>query len=887
MFWNKKDNEEQEKPVQPDPPFQGKAYKFKQIKFYALAETQYENKRPYRKIFEQQEITYLNWEVALFNRRFDDADWKATITTKCYRLDGTKKEMCNINEEINVTKDIDIFYYRYSWGTENPGYWTAGIYSWEVYINNELAGTDTMSIYNYGLVTEESNPYFDVQAIRFYPAYNDYRESRDGYRYVTQFDVKTTEYAGVELEVKIKIPDAFNYELKYNVIKENGVPKTSFINEASIAAGDAGRTEYIRYGWGTAQPGGFWKKNNYLIYVHFMDQRIASSMFSFGDGEISGTPSAINYQQNNQQAATNVSEPAKKKTTEELLAEMDELIGMENVKRSIRENIEYLQFNKIRMGKGFKDDSAMSLHSVFTGNPGTGKTTIVRLLAQIYSSMGLLSKGHVVEVGRAELIGEYIGQTAPKVKKAITNARGGVLFIDEAYALMRDENDAKDFGHEAIEIIIKEMSDGPGDIAIVVAGYPSEMQTFINANPGLKSRFKQYFHFDDYLPNELMQIAGIALKKEEATMTADAEKMLRNYITEQYRSRDKSFGNARLIYGIVDEAKKQMGIRLLKKGDVESLSHEELSTITADDLQALFAQNNRSKLALSIQEKELKDVMDELNELVGLQAIKKEITDTTSLVRFYSETGKDVLNKFSLHAILTGNPGTGKTTLARLLGKIYKSLGLLERGHVVEVDRQSLVAGYVGQTAIKTANVLNSAMGGVLFIDEAYALSSGSETDFGQEAIETILKTMEDKRGMFAVIAAGYPDNMDVFLRSNPGLKSRFDKIYSLPDYSPAEMMDIAALMLTHENLQLQDDAKNYLLQYFTGLSAQKDKYFGNARTVRQAIESIVTKQNLRLAAMPAAQRTTEMLQKVLMEDVNHLTIAQRQNSGIGFRREG
>lgn len=887
MFWNKKENENTEKPVQPEtpePPVQSvRKYKFKHIKFYAFAESLLDEKRYYRKVIEQEEITYLNWEIALYNLRFDEEDWKGNIVTKCYKIDEGRKEMCNIPAELNVTKDIDVYYYRYSWGTEAAGWWKAGIYSWEVYVDGDLAGTDTLYVNFFGKVDASTNPYFDLSAVRMYPSYEDFRETKDGYKYLTQFDANTTEYIGVELEIKRKQTVSLNYEFFYYIIKEEGTPKALFVNTSVLPTGEKGGTEIIRYGWGTPKPG-YWKKGSYYAYVLFMGQKIASAAFTIGDCEIAGIPLPLNFN-NAPQVKPNII-AGDSKTTEELLKELDVLVGMENVKKSIRENIAYLQFNKIRMDKGFKDDSAMNLHSVFTGNPGTGKTTVVRLLGQIYHSMGLLSKGHVVEAGRAELIAEYIGQTAPKVKKAISDARGGVLFIDEAYALVRDKNDKQDFGNEAIEILLKEMSDGAGDIAIVVAGYPVEMQTFLNSNPGLKSRFKQYFNFDDYLPDELMQIANVALGKEEVTLDADAEKVLKQYITEHYRNRDRSFGNARLMYGIIDEAKKQMGLRLLKDANLESLSKEELSTIKSDDLQAIFREANRQKLTLSIQEKELKDCMDELNELIGLEQIKKEVTDTTALVRFYSETGKDVLNKFSLHAILTGNPGTGKTTLARMLGKIYKALGLLERGHLIEVDRQSLVAGYIGQTAIKTANILSQAMGGVLFIDEAYALSSGSENDFGQEAIETILKTMEDKRGEFAVIAAGYTSNMDVFLKSNPGLKSRFDKLYNLPDYTAAEMMDIAVLLFSKENMQLNPDAQNYLQAYLTNCYETRDKYFGNARSVRQAVESIITQQNLRLAAMLAAQRTNEMLSQILLEDVNHLQLTTVQKpSTIGFKK--
>ncbi len=885
MFWNKKEDEEPPKTETPVPVTTSKNYKFRHIKFYAGDEALLDGKRLYRKVIEQEEITYLNWEVAFFNLRFDESDWTGNIITKCYKIDAGKVEMCNIPAELNVTKDLDTYYYRYSWGTELPGYWKAGIYTWEVYINNELAGTETMHVNYFGLVTPASNPYFDLLAVKLYPGYDDSREAREGYRYVTQFDAGITEYVSIELEINRKQSVSFNYELIYYVIREDGSPKSLFTNMNVLPAGEVGKIANIRYGWGTPKPG-YWRKGNYIIYVSFMGQKIASAAFTVGDAEVAGVPGTLNYQSTGTQVQQGVTGAVPLKTTEELLKELDILVGMQGVKRSINENIAYLQFNKIRMDKGFKDDSAMNLHSVFTGNPGTGKTTVVRLLGQIYRSMGLLTKGNVVEVGRAELIAEFIGQTAPKVKKVIADARGGVLFIDEAYALTRGDDDRKDFGQEAIEIIVKEMSDGVGDIAIVVAGYPEEMHTFINSNPGLKSRFKQYFHFDDYLPDELMDIAQIALQKEEASMEANAAKLLKQYITEQYRNRDRTFGNARLIYGIIDEAKKQMGIRLLKNPDIASLSSEELSTIQAEDLQTIFIANNRRKLTLSIEERELKTALDEMNELTGLTQIKKEIADVSSLVRFYAETGKDVLNKFSLHAVLTGNPGTGKTTIARLLGKIYKALGLLERGHLVEVDRQTLVAGYIGQTAIKTATIIEKAMGGVLFIDEAYALASGAENDFGQEAIETILKIMEDKRGQFAVIAAGYTDNMDVFLKSNPGLKSRFDRYYHLPDYTAAELMEIAVHLFAEESLVMHPDAVQHLQQYFNECYAARDKYFGNARSVRQAVESSITRQNLRLASVPAMERTPEMIQQVLLADVSHLEIQVSQKGpGIGFRK--
>ena len=224
-----------------------------------------------------------------------------------------------------------------------------------------------------------------------------------------------------------------------------------------------------------------------------------------------------------------------------------------------------------------------------------------------------------------------------------------------------------------------------------------------------------------------------------------------------------------------------------------------------------------------------------------------------------------------MHTVFIGNPGTGKTTVARILTKIYKSLGILERGHMVETDRQGMVAGYVGQTATKTAEKIEEARGGVLFIDEAYALTqnrSGTAGDFGDEAIQTLLKRMEDMRGSFFVFVAGYPDNMETFLKANPGLNSRFDKMLKFEDYSPQELMEIADLMLKQENVLITEDARLHLSKYLAFIHEFRDKYFGNARTVRQVVNEAVKNMNLRLASIPVKDRKEEMKNVLTLADV-------------------
>ena len=262
-----------------------------------------------------------------------------------------------------------------------------------------------------------------------------------------------------------------------------------------------------------------------------------------------------------------------------------------------------------------------------------------------------------------------------------------------------------------------------------------------------------------------------------------------------------------------------------------------------------------------------KSGMEELNELIGLKTVKHDVEELVSLAKvrkMREEKGMKAV-PMSLHLVFSGNPGTGKTTVARILGKLYKEIGILETGQMVETDRSGLVAGYVGQTAIKTQKKIQEAMGGVLFIDEAYTLNQKDE-NFGQEAIDTILKAMEDHRDEFIVIVAGYTQLMKEFIESNPGLKSRFNKFFEFPDYTVDELQQIFELQCDKYQYKLTDEAAAAVREEIIRLEAAKGENFANAREVRNLFERIITNQAARVSELDNMDEET--LSTITVEDL-------------------
>lgn len=531
---------------------------------------------------------------------------------------------------------------------------------------------------------------------------------------------------------------------------------------------------------------------------------------------------------------------------DEALQELESLIGLQEVKEEFKQLLDFIRIGKLKADRGI-EPQALNLHMVFSGNPGTGKTTVARLVGKCFKALGLISQGQVVETDRSGLVAEYIGQTAQKTQKKLEEAQGGILFIDEAYALAK--GGAGDFGQEALELILKHMEDHRDKLVVIMAGYQNEMQDLLDTNPGLRSRFATHLHFANFSGKELLNILKKTLLKANHQLESEAEEKAATYLEYLAQTSDRYFGNAREVRNLFEDLLKEQSSRLAqmvadKPENSAPLKTEELQTIKLEDLRACYGFKYQEQ-----EELKLEDALAALHDLIGLEEIKTEMERLARYLQVQMERQEQglELEKPSLHAVFMGPPGTGKTTVARLLARIYKALGLIKKDALTEASRADLVAEYVGQTAVKTNKLIDKAMHGVLFIDEAYALN-GSGSDFGQEAIATLLKRMEDERENLAVVVAGYPTEMKEFVESNPGLKSRFNRYFNFEAFNADDLKAIFLRMAQKSHYQLEEGGEMMLQNIIENALAQADQYFGNARWVRNFFDRCKIEQAQRLS---------------------------------------
>lgn len=502
-------------------------------------------------------------------------------------------------------------------------------------------------------------------------------------------------------------------------------------------------------------------------------------------------------------------------SAESILGQLEQMIGLETVKTEFR-NIFKMQI------AGLAGMENTYYHMIFAGNPGTGKTTVAQMAADLFHRMGILKTNKLVSVKPSDLVSEWIGGTGMKAMEVIRRAYNGVLFIDEAYGIAN-----MDRGEELLNVLLQEMENHADKLIVILAGYTDEMRELLKANPGLGSRIGQEIHFADYAQEELVQIFLQMCKKTGFSLDPSARDELDDCIgalmTREF------FGNARDIRNMLQDLK-------------EVWSEDFYTAITqngmdAADVQKVFLPHHFKKIMPPKKEVSI-------NDLIGLDVLKNKLEVFKRQAMYQKhlrEKGFTNLSDFSMHMIFTGNPGTGKTTVAKLIADDLYSIGMLKTNRLVIAERKDLI-GIHGDTGRKTADIIRKAVGGVLFIDEAYSLAGDRYGN--NECIEVLLTAMEEHKSDTVFVFAGYVNEMQEFMASNPGIQSRIGYTFHFENYSPEELTSMYADKMKKTGFIVSEDALQRIreiMEYF-----QDVKNFGNGRFVNHVIHQTISQRAIR-----------------------------------------
>lgn len=675
--------------------------------------------------------------------------------------------------------------------------------------------------------------------------------------YLLQFDESITTYIAAEIIIKnpfFKTDDRLLRGLTIWYFEDEEIGRNDFNLKLKK---DWELVEFVQ-SWGTPIPG-FWKCGEVKIEIFLENQQIIRYNFQIGNQEI------INFVDNNEQSKNpsnkqNTQQPKKleqfqrtnsdNNSIKNLFEEFDNLVGLQNLKQSLKDFISYLEFVKERKAQGIETNENISANCIFLGNPGTGKTTVARILGRFFKAIGILENGHVVEVDRTSLIGEYIGETAQKTEKVINQALGGILFIDEAYSLKRDKS-SQDFGQEAIDIIIKRIEDYKDKFFVIAAGYPEPMENFINSNPGLKSRFTHHFYFDDYNSNELAEIFRIFSEKEKYTLNEKAEKFLIEILDSLIDNTDGSFGNARFIRNLFSESKIELSKRYHSLDDEEK-NFTNLNTILVNDIQSAWQNiHNRNNSIVKSNEK-LDRYVNEINNLVALDNVKitfNKIISSIKVDKLKSERSISSIHKI-YNSIFIAEPGSGTSTVARLFAKSLFASNKLSKGQLVEIDSSTFYGLSKIDAYLGIDELFKQLKGNVVLVNDV-TTSLQCDKNFSDSLLQYFLKKLYLTGDDVVAILAGTKSEINFLVENFPVLESQFPNIFEFEPYTNRQLLEIALSICQKKNYQLDEGAWQQLLELIDKMRKEQNRNFYNARSIKELLNRAISIQEDRILSMP------------------------------------
>lgn len=611
-----------------------------------------------------------------------------------------------------------------------------------------------------------------------------------------------------------------------------------------------------------------WAKGSYRLELQFQNSTVISAVFKVGEIDVNSEYDPKLIIKKSVIVQDNV--PGNS------LARLEKMAGLKGVKEKVHSLMNFHNLQKRREEAGLPVRRP-ALHARFLGNPGTGKTTVARLLGQIYKEMGLLSSGHVVLEERKNLIGRYYDSEGQAVDNALNRAKGGILLIDEAYNLYV-ENDDKDPGRRILEYLLTALADENNrDWMLILAGYPKEMKTMLESNPGIESRVSEIFEFEDLNVDELLQVAELYCDDNKYELSEDARERLKAVITRDVAAKDKNFGNGRYVNKLMETAiNTRMASRLSK---IVSPTYDQLVTIEADDIPIDPADAERIS-AGDFDDNAIDDALKRLDALVGLSKVKSAIHNFVNISRFLNSQGERIRGKGLLKWNFTGNTGTGKSTVAQILADILKSMNLIQNSELTEVKGEEIfnVSDYECNEVIRAA--VKRSRRGVLFIDGDAPEFRSSQYRLTSEQIRFKLATLasEDNASGALIISECSSPNLSIANSLAANGIYDFDHTFIFDDYSADELYSILLQCLDKQKTTVSEEAEVILREYIRNLCANRELSFANARTMKNLSRAIFETVILRMSESPAPQED----RVVLAKDVESF-VWKKLSTKIGF----
>lgn len=560
---------------------------------------------------------------------------------------------------------------------------------------------------------------------------------------------------------------------------------------------------------------------------------------------------------------------------------LNAMIGEEQLKQSIINHLNYVYFIRERQKQGF-EDVLPPLHMIFTGSQGTGKTTVAQMIGEIYHSIGILTNSVVLVQNGNNLSAETGIPPEQAAGMLLDEAEGGILYINDASVLTKTRTGLA-FFQALLSLISPEKFDGT---LVILADYPDEIEKMLQISPGLKTFFAYQFNFKDYTPEELLHIAVARLEDRKYSLHPAAKEMIEQLINQIYAVRDKHFGNALLIDKLVDTAIRNMSARIMKIRTERELTRKEITTIMATDIpQDILKAPKFYKDAFD--EKAITDALNDLDKMVGQTKIKQQIHNFVELARHYNQQGVKLNTKMSLQWCFTGNSGMGKGTVARIIARIYKAMGIIDKDVVCDFKAEKLV----GQTEDDAQRMLGEALlkanGGILLFDEDSKKLADAE-GFRERVRAILVNQMAERPGAYNVIYAGRAPVLNRF-RDDVEKGADIINILSFEDYTKEELLLILKRKLADENMKLTYSAQQLMAEFVAGLTTTEERTHSSARLMRVVAELMIRNCIQRLAKTGKSIMDNSVLASVVKADVamfNEAFIVEMMNERkkIGFR---